>query len=122
MMKKYFLVSGGLLCVMFGSIGLFLPGLPTTPFLLLAAACFANSSPRLHEKLLNNRFFGRIIRDWEDHRTIPRKAKIIGLLTLFLGGCYSFVAIGHLPLKITVLLLLLIPAIILLRLPETKGV
>lgn len=120
MMKKYFLVSGGVLCVTLGSIGIVLPGIPTTPFLLLAAACFARSSPRFHKKLLDNKVFGPVIRDWEENRTIPRKAKIIGLLTILLGGCYSFTAIEHLPLKTTVLLLLLIPTIILLRLPETK--
>lgn len=120
MMKKYFLVSGGLLCVTLGGIGVVLPGIPTTPFLLLAAACFARSSPRFHKKLLDNKVFGPIIRDWEKNRSIPRKAKIVGLLTLFLGGCYSFTAIDSLPLKMTVMFLLLIPAIILLRLPETK--
>ncbi|MBU0960111.1 MAG: YbaN family protein [Proteobacteria bacterium] len=120
-LKKYFLVSGGFLCVTLGTIGIVLPGIPTTPFLLLAAACFARSSPRFHKKLLDNKVFGRVIRDWEENRTVPRKAKIIGLLTLFLGGCYSFAAIDHLPLKISVLLLLLIPTIILLRLPESKG-
>lgn len=119
-MKKYFLVSGGVFCVTLGSIGIFLPGIPTTPFLLLAAACFTRSSPRLHQKLLASRLFGEMIRSWEENRTIPRKAKLIGLLTIFLGGCYSFAAIDHLPLKITVLLLLLIPTTILLRLPVTK--
>ncbi|MBU0946484.1 MAG: YbaN family protein [Proteobacteria bacterium] len=120
-LKKYFLVSGGLLCVSLASIGVFLPGLPTTPFLLLAAACFTRSSPRLHKKLLDNKVFGGLIRNWEENRTVPRKAKIIGLLTLFGGGCYSFAAIDHLPLKVTVLFLLLIPTIILLRLPEARG-
>lgn len=120
MMKKYFLVSGGVLCVTLGSIGIVLPGLPTTPFLLLAAACFARSSPRFHKKLLDNKVFGPVIRDWEENRTIPGKAKIIGLLTLFLGGCYSFTAIENIFLKMSVLSLLLIPTIILLRLPVTK--
>ncbi len=119
--KKYLLVSGGLFCVLLAALGVFLPGLPTTPFLLLAAACFARSSPRLHNKLLNNRFFGELIRNWEKNRTVPRRAKLVGLLTLFLGGCYSLLSISSLPIKIVVLLLLLVPAVILLRLAESPG-
>ncbi|NOQ94794.1 MAG: DUF454 family protein, partial [Methylophaga sp.] len=56
--KKYLLLISGLLFLALGIIGAVLPILPTTPFLILALACFANSSPRFHQMLLNNRWFG----------------------------------------------------------------
>lgn len=74
-MRPVWLVCG-CLCVLLGAIGIFLPLLPTTPFMLLAAWCFARSSDRLHDWLLAHRTFGPMIQNWRDHRAIPRKAKI----------------------------------------------
>jgi hypothetical protein len=65
----------GLAFLAAGLIGVVLPVLPTTPFLLLAAGCFAKSSPRLHGWLLAHRTFGPPIRDWEEHGAISRGAK-----------------------------------------------
>lgn len=67
-----------------GAVGAFLPVLPTTPFLLLAAACFVRSSPVLHRKLLANRVFGPYIAQWQRDRTVPRdaKRKAYGLVTV----------------------------------------
>ncbi len=78
------LVILGTLCVILGIIGIFLPILPTTPFLLLAAACYAKSSRRFYNWIMNNRIFGPIIREWRQYRAIPRKAKILGMLLLVL--------------------------------------
>ncbi|MFC2135498.1 YbaN family protein [Bacteroidota bacterium] len=64
--------------------GIFLPLLPTTPFLLLAAACFIRSSDRLYNWLLNHRLFGNYIRNYREHKAIPLKAKIVTLLTLWI--------------------------------------
>lgn len=65
----------GLLFMSTGLIGTVLPVLPTTPFLLLAAACFAKSSPRLHRWLLTHPIFGPPIRNWEENGAISRRAK-----------------------------------------------
>ena len=65
----------GLISFAFGAIGLFLPLLPTTPFLLLAAYCFSKSSKRLHAWLLASPALGTLIADWEEHRAIRRGAK-----------------------------------------------
>ncbi|MEF9943734.1 MAG: YbaN family protein [Burkholderiaceae bacterium] len=73
------LIAAGWLCVALGLLGVFLPLLPTTPFLLLAAACFARSSPRFHAWLLANRTFGPVIYQWEAKRTIPKKTKLIAI-------------------------------------------
>ena len=81
------LLAAGSLCVVLGIVGIFLPLLPTTPFMLLAAACFARSSRRFHDWLLANRTFGPLILEWEKHRSIPRRTKLtaIGLMSLTLA-------------------------------------
>lgn len=86
------LIGAGTLCVLLGVIGIFLPLLPTTPFMLLAAACFARSSRRFHDWLLTNRTFGPLIREWEQHRSIPRRTKLtaIVLMSLTLAASIFF--------------------------------
>jgi uncharacterized membrane protein YbaN (DUF454 family) len=86
------LIGAGLLCVLLGVVGIFLPVLPTTPFMLLAAACFARSSRRFHDWLLANRTFGPLIHEWEKHRSIPRRTKLaaIALMSLTLAASIVF--------------------------------
>lgn len=74
------LFVAGLLFVALGFIGAFLPVLPTTPFLILAAACFARSSRRFESWLLDYPRFGPLLRDWRQHGAIPRKAKLAALV------------------------------------------
>jgi uncharacterized protein len=69
------LAAGGL-SMSLGVVGLVLPLLPTTPFVILAAWCFARSSPRLRAKLVNSRMFGPSLQDWQRERAIARRAKI----------------------------------------------
>lgn len=73
--KKYLFILLGWFFVLLGIIGIVLPLLPTTPFLLIASALFAQSSPRFHQMLLNNSWFGPTIREWEATRTLARKIK-----------------------------------------------
>lgn len=77
---RLFLKGVGLLACGLGFVGIFLPLLPTTPFLLLAAACFLRSSPRLHAWLLANRWFGPFLRQWAESRTVPKRAKVTAVL------------------------------------------
>lgn len=60
-----------------GAIGVLLPVLPTTPFLILALALFANSSPRFYQMLLNNRWFGGLLKQWEMNKTVGKNLRII---------------------------------------------
>ncbi len=84
---RYLLQGGGWLSVALGVIGIFLPVLPTTPFLLLAAACFARSSPRFYHWLVDHPRLGPWIRDYLEGNGIPLKGKIyaIGLMWVSIG-------------------------------------
>lgn len=83
------LLSGlGLVFVGLGTLGVFLPLLPTTPFLLLAAACFGRSSPRLHGWLIGSPLLGPLLLDWERHGAIALRAK--WTCTLLLLGAISW--------------------------------
>ena len=73
------LLAAGMLFVALGVIGVFVPLLPTTPFMLLAAACFARSSRRFHDWLLANRTFGPLIYEWRRYRSIPYRTKIMAI-------------------------------------------
>jgi uncharacterized membrane protein YbaN (DUF454 family) len=66
---------GGGICVGLGFLGLFLPLLPTTPFLLLAAFCFSRGSTRMHRWLVEHKTMGRMIKDWNEHRVIRPRVK-----------------------------------------------
>jgi uncharacterized membrane protein YbaN (DUF454 family) len=70
-------------------IGIFLPLLPTTPLVLVAAACFARSSERWHRWLLQNETFGPMIRSWEERRCVSLRVKAIAITSMLLVGGYS---------------------------------
>jgi hypothetical protein len=78
----------GFAALILGAVGIVVPVLPTTPFVLLAAACFARSSRRFHDMLLANRIAGPIIREWVEYRSIPRRVKrwVYLLLALSFGS------------------------------------
>lgn len=86
---KAVLVAVGLVAVGLGVVGIFLPLLPTTPFLLLAAACFFRSSDRLYRWLMNHRVLGPFIRNYREHRAITRRTRVTALTLLWatIGYC-----------------------------------
>jgi uncharacterized membrane protein YbaN (DUF454 family) len=73
------LIASGTLCVVLGFIGVVVPGLPTTPFLLLAAWCYARSSARFHRWLLTNRWFGEYLRNYQEGRGMRLRDKALAL-------------------------------------------
>ena len=70
-------------------VGVFLPLLPTTPFVLLAAACFAQSSERMHRWILANETFGPMVRDWEQKRCVSCRVKVIAIASMVVVGGFS---------------------------------
>lgn len=89
---RHVLVAAGTLFLVLGIVGVFLPVLPTTPFLLLAAACYARGSSRFYIWLMNNRLFGTYIRNYREGRGLPPKIKVIviGLLWVTIGYSAAF--------------------------------
>lgn len=81
-------LGAGFLALFLAVLGAVLPVLPTTPFILLAAACFARGSEHFHRKLLENRIAGPIIREWTLYRSIPQRVKrwVYFLMTLSFGS------------------------------------
>lgn len=80
---RWLLIISGLVAVGIGTVGIFVPLLPTTPFYLLAAACFFRSSDRLYQWLIGNKWCGPYIRNYRERRAIPRHAKILALILLW---------------------------------------
>jgi uncharacterized membrane protein YbaN (DUF454 family) len=82
--KRSLLIAAGTLSTGLGIIGIFIPILPTTPFLLLAAACYMRSSERFYRWLTNNRAFGAYVRNYIEGRGMPVRIKIFTILLLWL--------------------------------------
>ena len=82
-LQKWLLITVGCISLGVGVLGIFLPLLPTTVFLLLAAACFARSSDRMYNWLLTHKWFGPYIRNWREHKAITRSNKIVILFVLW---------------------------------------
>ena len=79
------LIACGTLCVALGVIGIFLPLMPTTVFLLMAAACYARSSEKFYQRLLNQRYLGSYIRNHREGRGMKRRDKAVTLVLLWAG-------------------------------------
>lgn len=72
----------GFISLALGIIGIFLPIMPTTPFILLSAFCFSRGSEKIYNWFISNKYFGRIVKDWEENRVIKLKVKIFVSVTL----------------------------------------
>jgi uncharacterized membrane protein YbaN (DUF454 family) len=119
----------GLVCVGLGAIGIVLPILPTTPFLLAAAACFCKSSTRLYNWLINNKWFGEYIRNYKEGKGIPMKTKIVALTVLWVTiGVSTIFILSHLlppslvfPMQLIMLVIAVGVSIHIIRLPTFKN-
>ena len=86
---KWILMIAGTISVGLGILGIFLPILPTTPFLLLAAACYARSSKRFYDWLITNKLFGSYIKNYRDGKGVPLKVKIFTISFLWITIMFS---------------------------------
>lgn len=126
-LRKWFLMTIGVLSVALGTVGIVVPLLPTTPLLLLAAACFVRSSDRLYAWLIGHRLFGSYIQNYREHRAVTWQTKVFTLALLWIAIGYSAVAVvNSLVLRAILLVIALAVSVHVLSLntlsrePETK--
>lgn len=118
---KAFLIVAGTISLALGAIGIVLPILPTTPFLLLSAACYCRSSDRLYKWLLTNKWFGEYIKNYREGKGVPLKTKIIALTVLWVTITYSaFFFIRILEVQLILFAVAVAVSIHILRLPTFK--
>jgi uncharacterized membrane protein YbaN (DUF454 family) len=118
-LRKWLFISVGVLSVGLGTAGIFLPLLPTTPFLLLAAACFIRSSNRLYLWLITHKWFGPYIKNYREYNAITKGTKVVILLLLWGTLCYSAIWVIS---TLHVLSLKSLPRELLSKRCRTKGV
>jgi Uncharacterized protein conserved in bacteria len=112
-------LSLGWLLVTIGVIGAFMPVLPTTPFLIMAVACFARSSPRLEAWLLEHPRFGKPLRDWREKGAVPRRAKIAAVVMMMISyAIFWFVTSPPALRAAIVAAIMIVPAIYVVTRPE----
>ena len=103
---KWILIIAGFFFLVLGIIGIFLPILPTTPFLLLAAACFARSSKRFYNWLINNKWIGAYIKNYQEGKGVPLKIKVFTISLLWITILFSvFLIINSLWVKIVLIII-----------------
>ena len=117
--KKLLLITAGTICVGLGIIGLVLPVVPTSPFLLLAAACYARSSKRFYNRLLANPIFGPPIRQWREEKSIPVRAKWLAIAMILITFSITVIFIlEDTPARLIMSLIGLLVIVFLCRIPS----
>ncbi len=119
--KKAVLVAAGSLCLGLAVLGIFLPLLPTTPFLLLASACYVRSSERLHGWLMGNRMLGGYIRNFRERRGIPLRARVTTVVLLWLPLLYSIYRLDLLWLELILVLMGVTWSVLILRMKGLEN-
>jgi uncharacterized membrane protein YbaN (DUF454 family) len=120
-LKNGLLVAAGVASVAVGAVGIFLPLLPTTPFLLLAAACFVRSSERRYQWLVSHRILGPYIRNYREHGAVTRHAKVVTLGLLWgTMSLTAFVFIHSLVIRVILLVVAVGVTIHILRMKTVK--
>lgn len=120
--RQMYLILGAIFFVT-GLIGVILPILPTTPFMILAAGCFAKSSPRFHQALLNNRWIGEDLQRWEKEHTMLRATKKRATWVIVIMFSISIaILMGKLWLQIMLVVIALTLLFFLWRVPEDRVI
>lgn len=94
MLARPLYLTGGVTALALGLVGIALPIIPTVPFLLLAAFCFARSHPEWAQRLYDHPSYGPGLRDWRDRRAISRRAKISAVLAMAVGVGFTWLSVG----------------------------
>ncbi len=120
-MQRLLLLSLGWLAIALGTLGIVLPLLPTTPFMLLAAWCFARSSPRFHHWLMWRSPFGRYLRHWQQHRAMPPGSKGRAIALIVMSFALSLYLVEVLWVRVMLLILLMALLFMLWRIPVVDA-
>jgi len=119
--KKGLYFLAGTIFIVLGGVGMFLPILPTTPFLLLSLACYYQSSKRMHNWMLNNKWFGSYLRNYTEGKGISLKAKLFTTALLWMLIIYSAVFVANnLIVQIALISIAIGVTIHLIKLPTLK--
>ena len=120
-LKKVIFIVAGTISLGLGAVGVFLPILPTTPFLLLSAACYYKGSERMHRWLLSNKLFGSYIRNYKEGKGISQTAKILTLFLLWITICFSaFCMVRNFPIQIVLFAIAIAVTIHVITLPTFR--
>ena len=122
-LKKKLYIAFGFLVVALAIIGVFIPSLPTVPFLLVALFCFERSSKKYHDMIMNNKYFGPVLQDYYSGKGLTSSVKIKAILFLSCGMIFSIYKIQNLHARIALTIVWLGVAIhiILLKTKKTKN-
>ena len=122
-LKKKLYIAFGFLAVALAIIGVFIPDLPTVPFLLVALFCFERSSKKYHDMIMNNKYFGPVLQDYYSGKGLTPSVKIKAILFLSCGMIFSIYKIQNLHARIALAIVWLGVAIhlILLKTKKTKN-
>ena len=121
-MKKIILITVGWCCVGMAFIGVFVPGIPTTIFLIVALWAFARSSKKFHSWLLNHKMFGPILQNWESHKVVPRNAKILMVILQISAVIVFHYSLQNIYLTVLLIITLIFVARYVLSLPSELPV
>ena len=119
-LTRWAFIAVGTLFLVLGVIGIFVPLLPTTPLLLLAAACYYKGSRRMYEWLLNNGWFGTYIRNYKEKRGIPMTTKALIIVLLWMAIAYSAYVVRIFIVQISLFTIAMAVSVHVLRLPTYK--
>ena len=122
-LKKKLYITFGFLAVALAIVGVFIPGLPTVPFLLVALFCFERSSKKYHDMIMNNKYFGPVLQDYYSGKGLTSSVKIKAISFLSCGMAFSIYKIQNLHARIALVIVWIGVAIhiILLKTKKTKN-
>tara|TARA_B100001123_G_C15339800_1_gene1034354 strand:- start:2975 stop:3349 length:375 start_codon:yes stop_codon:yes gene_type:complete len=116
---RFVLIVLGWICVGIAFIGIFTPGIPTTPLLIVALWAFSKSSKKLHTWLINHKRFGPILKNWEDHKVVPKNAKITMVILQIIAVIFFYWSTKSLLYSLILVVVLIFVAKYVLSLPSS---
>ena len=120
-MTKYILRSVGFILYAIGMIGYFVPGMPGTIFIIMAAVCFLKSYPKFYNKIITNKNYGLIVKDFIEFQVIPKRIKLIIILFIWFFSLLSiFYFLGNLYYQLVVLILAYVGSLVVLNTKNSK--